>query len=388
VTVAPTAGTSRQTALAQSLAEGSPGAALLPIERAKRGLGSWQDAHNTVAACGRDLIADTNSSLYFGAPAVAFALHTAAGGSDRYTGALRTLDVRISALTLRRVGKAHARINRGDRPRASEFDLFYGLTGLGVYLLHRDSDSRALHEVLRYLVRLTRPLPNDPDQLPGWWAPVGPSGRPSPEFAGGHANLGIAHGIAGPLALLSLATRRGVIVRGQITAIEQLCDWLDRQRQDGGGGPWWPQWITLAEHRTASMAQTGPSRPSWCYGTPGIARAQQLAGLALGDAVRRRMAEDAFVACVADPSQLALVRDAGLCHGAAGLLHVAHRVAADSEDGRLTVHLPGLRALLTTQEHPHEEGLLDGTTGLELAQSTADTSTFTAASWDACLLAG
>lgn len=37
-----------------------------------------------------------------------------------------------------------------------------------------------------------------------------------------------------------------------------------------------------------------PARPSWCYGTPGLARARQLAGLALRDLARQEAAEHAL----------------------------------------------------------------------------------------------
>ncbi|MGI9001951.1 MAG: lanthionine synthetase C family protein [Pseudonocardia sp.] len=377
-----------QNARAQSLAQGAAGIALLHIERARHGSGSWQNVHDVLASCVHDLVVDEHASLYYGAPAVAFALHTAAAGTGGYTGALRVLDTAITTLTMRRVELAHARINRGERPRASEFDLFYGLTGLGSYLLCRNQDTATLREVLSYLARLTLPLTDDDERLPGWWTRLDPSGPTSDAFTGGHANLGMAHGIAGPLALLSLAARRGTVVDGQMTAIERICAWLDLQRQHTGPGHWWPQWITLAEHRASTVSQPRPLRPSWCYGTPGLARAQQLAGLALGDTARQRMAERALTSCLADPGQLDRIRDGGLCHGIAGLLHVAHRVAHDADDERLTAHLPRLHALLLDREPAQNDGLLDGTTGTALALLTAETRGMTTSGWDACLLAG
>ncbi|MGW1807070.1 lanthionine synthetase LanC family protein [Streptomyces sp. NPDC002078] len=54
--------------------------------------------------------------------------------------------------------------------------------------------------------------------------------RPSPRWPGGHGNFGLAHGIAGPLALLAMALRHGHAVPGQTQAIIRICDWLDRWR--------------------------------------------------------------------------------------------------------------------------------------------------------------
>jgi len=46
-----------------------------------------------------------------------------------------------------------------------------------------------------------------------------------------HGNLGIAHGITGPLALLAVAMKRGVAVAGRAGAIGRICPWTDRWRR-------------------------------------------------------------------------------------------------------------------------------------------------------------
>ena len=119
-----------------------------------------------------------------------------------------------------------------------------GLTGLGAYLLLRDSGNELLTSVLTYLVRLTEPLPAD-DQLgntvPGWWTLDQPTTQIHESLTSGHANNGMAHGIAGPLALLSLAKRRRITVQGHDEAIERICHWLDMWRQATPAGAWWPE---------------------------------------------------------------------------------------------------------------------------------------------------
>lgn len=134
--------------------------------------------------------------------------------------------------------------------------------------------------MLAYLVRLTHPLTTlDGQTLPGWWTPRAPHDRPSPRWPGGHANLGLAHGITGPLALLATAGRHGVTVAGHADAIDRIWAWLDRWRTGTGPRAWWPETLSTAEHHAGSVRQPGPGRPSWCYGTPGISRALQLAAL-------------------------------------------------------------------------------------------------------------
>ncbi len=239
--------------------------------------------------------------LYRGAPAVAFTLHAA--NQPGYAKVLATLDRHIFVITRRRLEKAHERISRGQLPALREFDLIRGLTGIGVYLLYRHGDSELTRDVLSYLVRLTQPVPVKSDVLPGWWCGNGPGDQPSPQWPGGHGNLGLAHGISGPLALLSAAARRGVTVTGHADAIRRICGWLDQWRNGTATQAWWPGMISLPEYRACTIQQPGPGRPSWCYGTPGLARAQQLAALALADPRRQRHAEQALAGCITDEAQ-------------------------------------------------------------------------------------
>ncbi|MGH8902523.1 MAG: lanthionine synthetase C family protein [Egibacteraceae bacterium] len=375
----------------QSLAKGAAGIALLHIERTRARHGDWTTAHAWLsAAVHQDLSAGPNASLYFGAPALAFVTHAAADQPGKLERALAALDTSTAAVTRQRVEAAHARIDRGDRPALAEFDLIRGLAGLGAHHLRRDPRHEITRAVLSYLVRLTEPLPGRTDGLPGWWTDLAPTGQASPEFPGGHGNFGMAHGIAGPLALLSLARRRGVVVDGDTDAITRICTWLDAWQQDHPYGPWWPRTITPDEVHAGRPAPRAPLQPSWCYGTPGLARAQQLAGLATGDTARQRTAEAAMLGCLNDPAQLARIIDSGLCHGMAGLFQAAWRMASDARTRDIAAELPRLSERLLTQLRPAPEatGFLEGQTGAALALHTAGTDTAPLAHWDACLLLG
>ncbi|AXI77471.1 lanthionine synthetase C family protein [Peterkaempfera bronchialis] len=374
---------------AHSLAEGAAGIALLHLQRAYTGHGTWQQAHAwiTTAASG-DISAADNTGLFLGVPALAFLLHAATGSPARYEESLATLDLHVAALARRRSAAALARITRGQLPAFAEYDIFYGLTGIGAYLLRRDPVGTALEQVLDYLVALTRPLRADGHQLPGWWVAHDPHGRMSSRYAGGHGNLGAAHGITGVLLLLSQAARRRVTVAGQLDAIAALCAWLTAWRQEGTSGPWWPEHLSPADLRTGTTHQSGPGRPSWCYGTPGIARAGQLAAIALHDHQLQREFEDALTACVHDPAQLDQITDTGLCHGWAGLYQTVWRASRDALTPALRARLPGLAKALARHARPGTAGpgFLDGDAGTALALTTAANDAAPTCGWDACLL--
>ncbi|MGW1878420.1 lanthionine synthetase C family protein [Streptomyces sp. NPDC001975] len=373
----------------QSLYSGAAGAALLHAVKTRTGEGDRDALRPWAAAMVKGPIqaAPEACGLYEGAPAVAYVLsftHT-----DTANRALAPLDTHLADVTRHRLWRAHARIDRGALPNLGEYDLISGLTGLGVYHLHRGHRTE-LRDTLAYLVRLTEPISVEAQLLPGWWTSDSPDLRPSPRWPGGHLNFGLAHGIGGPLALLATAMRHGHTVPGQRQAIIRICERLDRWRDGTGMRAWWPDLITRAEHRRGVLQHQGPGRPSWCYGTPGIARAQQLAGIALGDRDRQRQAEQALVGCLADDQQLSLLTDASLCHGWAGLIQTASRAAADAVDDELAGHLPRLRTRL--DEHlnhsglPDGVGLMDGTSGMHLVRLSDPVNTATTAPWDRCLL--
>ncbi|MEV0344918.1 lanthionine synthetase C family protein [Nonomuraea sp. NPDC050680] len=371
----------------QSLTKPTAANALLHIERALTGTGDWANAHAHIRQTTAGPIDSAqHTGLYYGAPAIAFVLHAANTGNPRYQAAVRTLDKHVARLAQRRLATAAERM-RGRAPAAfAEYDVFRGLTGLGALLLLRAPGSDLLGAVLNYLTWLAKPRRVDGVELPGWWVNHDPD--PLTPTPGGHINLGLAHGAAGPLALLSLAALRGCTMPGQTDAIEALGGWFDRWRQDSANGTWWPQWLTRDDLRTGRTTQPGPGRPSWCYGTAGIARAQQLAALATDDPVRRGIAEKAMTECLTD-QHLQDISEAGLCHGMAGVYQTAYRASLDAANPAIGDRLPALAAALTQHAatcQDDAEGLLDGPAGVDLALETARHNTPPRSGWDACLL--
>lgn len=373
----------------QSLATGAAGIALLHVEHATTGKATWHRAHQWISqAAAGGITANDSTGLYLGAPAVAFVLHAApASVQHLYRDARDALHGYVVSLTHRRVDSALARMYRGEHATFAEYDTFFGLTGIGAYLLRSAPDSSAMEQVLRYLVSLTQPLNSDGHSTPGWWVDHDP--RRTHGLPGGHGNLGVAHGITGPLLLLAQAHRRGIQVDGQAQAIRTICDHLDAWRQDSDAGPWWPEHLTLSDLKTGRPHQHQPARPSWCYGTPGIARAGQLAGIALGEAALQLEYEDALQQCLSDPVQLAKVVDTSLCHGWAGLYQTVYRAAQDARTPHLATHLPSLAKALTTHASTTtapDPGFLDGIAGCALALTTVSTEQVSTTEWDSCLL--
>lgn len=373
------------------MGHGLAGTALYEMVLA-RNHGDWAAGHAAAKAMNaRPITAHPETaSLYRGAPAVAYVLHIA--GHRAYERAVAELDAEVVAIVADRLNSAERRMDRKVPPLMREYDLISGLTGLGAYLLQRGRD-HALEQVLRYVVRLlTETLTVDGYQVPGWWAAAGLRDQPETgPLAMGHANFGIAHGVTGPLALLALAHRAGYTVDGQAQALAEAIAHLTTWAQPlNGGGDGWPEYLPLDAYVRGPVPGAAPGRPSWCYGTPGIGRALQLAALAARDEHARRLAERTVLAAITDSRHLKQLKDASLCHGWSGLLLAADRTASDALTSDIARELPGLRKLLSSHlvQHaiPDTAGLLTGHAGVLLTLHTLNPTHPVDLGWEACLL--
>ncbi|MFH9089091.1 lanthionine synthetase C family protein [Streptomyces sp. NPDC017673] len=392
------------------LAGGLPGMALLFAELSRHDGAFARTTHRWLTQAARARPAAPPAGLYDGTAALCFAAQAAAGGTGHYADTLARLDLKIAAQVRRRTETESRRLAQGRCVGIASYDVITGLTGLGALTLSRGA-AGPTRSVLDALVALTRPLTalriaqsgagggrsgaGGMRPVPGWWVAQSTTDyAPAPVHAG-HANLGLAHGIAGPLALLSLAWREGVRVAGQRDAVHAIVRWLREQRLPGTPG--WPAMVTEAG------PVLGGARLSWCYGTPGVARALYLAGSAFGQPRWRQEAVAALKAVLPTPSGPFLPGDPGLCHGRAGLLHITARMAADTGDAELRDRLDSIaRHLLDLADgdtdprfaavprpgRPPEDafGLLSGTAGVALALHAYATGEPPRSGWDRALL--
>ncbi|GHJ93439.1 hypothetical protein SNE510_29580 [Streptomyces sp. NE5-10] len=278
----------------------------------------------------------------------------------------------------------------------AEYDLVNGLTRHGRSLMagaelgHPDA-LEVLHRILGVLTGMARPRQVHGRQVPGWW--IEPDPAPAPQAGAvsrplGAFDVGIAHGICGPLALLALAHRAGHTVPRMGEAIRTMADWLMRRRLGGDEGTYWPGRVAFETETEGGRLASPPAapRPDWCYGTAGTARALHLAGRALDDRVLTEASAAAMRSVFQRPYTGDALPDATFCHGRAGLLLAAVRMAAETGDAtvwegadRLALDLAddfdpktafGYRYPLSSSRGGpavDEPGLLQGAAGVALA---------------------
>ncbi|MFI6845072.1 lanthionine synthetase C family protein [Kitasatospora sp. NBC_00085] len=360
----------------QSLIEGFPGVALLHAELGRTDPGARVRAHAHLAAAGaQPWSSQRPTGLYGGPAALAFAARAAAHGPSDYATLLTGLDQVVLTRTQALLAGTHALLDRtralpggtqalpgdgaeGPGPAATgvqpvtpvppvppvpseavphevaPYEVLGGLSGLGRYLLACLPDHRAaLEGTLRCLVRLSEPVRVHGADLPGWWAAAGPADRPAGHRQAGfrgHVGLGMAHGVAGPLALLALAGLHGVRVPGTQQAAERMAEWLLAWREEDGTGTFWPSTVTLNEQLTGRLDHRPRPRAGWCHGSAGIARALHLAGRAFGRPAWSQAALEAHTAALLRALGAQPMDNSGLCHGWAGLLRTTQLLIRDT----------------------------------------------------------
>jgi hypothetical protein len=399
------AGEPRSTWNPTSLSNGYPGLALFFAELAAGDPARRPAVHAQLTAT---LAADAppaRARLYLGTPALGFAAHAAARAWGGYAGLLSTVDNTVLRLVRDEVGALRDRVVAGRTVGAWDgYDVINGAAGYGRYLLGRyevtgDPDLReALTATLGALVAVALAADVTAAQatVPAWWVEHGVTADPD---HGGHLNLGLAHGVAGPLALLAVALRAGVRVDGHEDALAGIVRLILAWRRHDSAGPYWPHTVTADRHglRAAAGARI---RDAWCYGAAGVGRALYLAAVAAGDAEWEREAHAALHGVRTTMSE-ETIHDVTLCHGWSGLLQIMLRMAQDTGDRAYARAADGLAARIVARFDPaapfgylhvrpglvaDQPGFLDGAAGTALALHHYAAGGPPRTGWDAALL--
>lgn len=212
-------------------------------------------------------------------------------------------------------------------PWQDEYDLIYGVVGLGAYALERlprESGLRCLTLVVDRLHECAE------RRAPGltWFTPpqrVPPHQRQF--WPQGYYNLGVAHGVPGVIGLLAGACQARVADEKARSMLVGSVEWLLSQElhENGRGG-------------FRAFVGEGPrldlARPAWCYGDLGIAVTLLRAGRAMNSGEWEQKAISLGLQSIERLQQTTAVQDAGLCHGAVGVAHMLNRLFHATAEAR------------------------------------------------------
>jgi class I lanthipeptide synthase len=276
----------------------------------------------------------------------------------------------------------HALIDSLSQPRRrAEYDLINGYVGLGIYALEGLPRPTAVQCLERVIERLAGRAEHGPEGA-AWFSP--PESMPQYQaemFPQGLYNMGPSHGIAGVAALLGAACAAGVATAAARPLLAETVRWLLARRQPEERGFCFP-------HFYHPEVPVQSSRLAWCYGDLGTAATLLVAARGAGEPAWERTAVEVALAAAARPVAAARVRDAGICHGGAGLAHLFNRMYQATGDERLAaaarswfewvldfrqpgLGVAGFRSWASdpagTSSWRDDPGFLEGATGVGLA---------------------
>ena len=199
-------------------------------------------SHLEIAGRGAELSYGFGAGLFSGLSGLAFAGWQLSRDGTRYQRFLISLDdvIYSDAIALA------MRVRDSDYVSVNDFDVISGLSGIGAYLLSRHEEAvagTALTAVVDALISLV--MQNE--VLPAWHTPAhllfDDTARMN--YPLGNLNCGLAHGLPGVLAFLSLVRGAGLSFDHLDEAIVTAAAWLSAHRLDDEWGVNWPSAIPL-----------------------------------------------------------------------------------------------------------------------------------------------
>jgi lantibiotic modifying enzyme len=281
-----------------------------------------------------------------------------------------------------------------ETPWTGDYDLISGLVGYAVYALERLPSPAGAACLQRVIDHLEQTAEHRPEGLTWWTDPQWLLTETREKWPRGYYNLGLAHGVPGVIAVLAQICAAGVRVDQARPLLNEAVRWLLAQPHRDGFAHW-----------TDADPAHKPARLAWCYGDPGVAAALLGAARAVNEPAWEQEARAIALRAAERPVDQSGVKDAGLCHGAAGLGHLFNRMYQATGDSRLadaardwfertlSMRRPGqgiggfeswIADNGDSGSHVADPGLLTGSTGVALALLAA-TSTVEPA-WDRILL--
>lgn len=275
-------------------------------------------------------------SLFGGLGGICFALQQASLGGIYYQKIIKALQIPLLDALERLYLEPLNDNQRHCLPSSPRlYDPIQGVSGIGRYALENLESppfQRATEKIAKALVALSQPLNYNGQTIPGWFLSPGDSlnARNLEKYPKGTFNLGLAHGVTGILAFLSIATLKGIQVDGQKEAIERIADWIRRKSIIQNDAIMWPYHIGWEEEVEGKETVIQGSKDAWCYGVPGIARTLFLAGKALGDEALKTFAIQAFKGIFSRKQSEWNLAGPTLCHGISGLLLITHEMSKET----------------------------------------------------------
>ncbi len=194
------------------------------------------------------------------------------------------------------------------------YDFLHGAVGNGNYFLSRAKNAAVNDYLSELLDKLEENSIKDEDGARKWLSTL------DQESGLKGYNVSLSHGISSIIAFLGKMVAHGVQTEKASLLLSGAVQFLLAHRLDRTKFvSIFPSWVQLD-------GELSDSRLAWCYGDLGISMALWQAGKNVGNKEWQKIAEDTLVdAATRRDVKEHRVMDAGLCHGAAGIMHIFNR---------------------------------------------------------------
>lgn len=249
--------------------------------------------------------------------------------------------------------------------RDANHDMINGISGTLYYLLDCDctqDEKKIITNCIEYLLELTKNIDYNgktvikfhvlqPDQNPNY---------DQEDYKDGSINLGLAHGMLGPLIALAKAHSRGFSVDGLRDGIEKiylLYETFKSVNEDEI--PLWPGKLTVEEYvKGVCLPEHLHEQSSWCYGNIGIIRGLQKVSGYMKWREREVSYIEAMKAVLAQDLKQYKLFSPSLCHGYASLVAIQTCAYSTYADPELLIHLErNVRQVITEYRKNNEQEL-------------------------------
>ncbi|RPK26123.1 lanthionine synthetase C family protein [Paenibacillus xylanexedens] len=280
-------------------------------------------------------------SLYGGLPGVLVAIRSLSRRGTRYQSMTEGIATWMEELAIKKVNELVENWGSTDL-KIGDYDTILGLSGLGRVILSyydRPGMKKVWEQIVNWFKLYCAKKEIGEETVPGWHISARSQFHASEtnQYPSGNFNLGLSHGIAGPIALMSIAILKGLPAEPFKDQLSKLTDWLVQWKVNGEDGIYWPGRVSYEEWKLGNLHVENKMHPrdSWCYGTPGIARAIWLAGNALENKELSNLALESYL-----DMEKRIDMDGGLisptvCHGLSGWLLLIQRMYSETGEERL-----------------------------------------------------
>lgn len=249
-----------------------------------------------------------NISLCYGFAGYVYALEFLSKYSKGYDDLLDTLETILVTLTRDRLRE----IKRANIVKEEYFDVIQGVSSAGKYLISKEKLTleygKLVEEILCYLEELI-------NKEPAIYTEYMPNEKLKKKFPNGYINLGVAHGILGPLYVLALGYKK--FGRSEyLFSVERGLRYYEETFHTNKNGR-----IIGWNGRVSVGMESEEFRfnSSWCYGSLGMARVLYNISKIIDSKQLRELSTDVFFSAINYLKSSEILNNA-ICHGRSGTM--------------------------------------------------------------------